>query len=124
MTEIIAAVDLLLRYDERRFGFNLDHHTIRMWLTEGADMEQDILPAMRDCMSKKKDIKHVGYFTPAVRRLRESRVEVEKAKAMKKEGPSDAALAKRYAFLIRTLGKCLPTEARWLDEYEAKNGAV
>ena len=42
-----------------------------------------------------------------------------------KPEPQDVhRLARSIAFAIRKLGRCMPAEARWLAEYEAKHGKV
>lgn len=128
MADITKAVDLLLQYNSRHFEMNGNFHLIHMWVAEGCDMDRDILPAMKQIMDKKKDIKHVAYFTQAVIRARDTRLEVEKAVAARKEqavkGGGQAARMKSYAFMIRKLNRCMPQELRELEEYEKAHGPV
>jgi hypothetical protein len=32
--------------------------------------------------------------------------------------------AEKIAYVVRNLGRCMPTEARWLKEYEERYGTV
>jgi hypothetical protein len=125
MTDLTPATTILLEYNFK-FAYS-DFSPIRMWLNEGCDMMQDIVPTLRLCMSMKKDITHISYFTKAVRRARDNRLDTERAIAAKGQVGgkiSDATKARNIAFLTRKLGKRFPAEERWLADYESKNGEV
>lgn len=126
MTNISPAVDLLLKYNPR-FAYT-DFSTIRMWLNDGCDMERDIIPALKGCMAKKADIKGIGYFTPAVHKARDIRLDTEQVLNTRKSVESDSDAihikAKMLAKTIRKFGKKNSEHERWLAGYESEYGRV
>lgn len=124
MTDLSPAISLLIEYNSH-FAYQ-DFSPIRMWLAEGADMEKDIMPTLRVITGRRKEIKTSHYFTEAVRRAMQSRLDTEKAMASKPNpGLSKEEIrAKTIAFAVRKLGRCMPTDERWLASYEAQHGVV
>jgi hypothetical protein len=115
MTDLTPVTALLTAYHPQFAHAN--YAPVRQWIEDGADMERDILPVLRDWTAKKADIYSLGFFTPYVRQARLSRQEV-------KQPLTDENRAKRIAFITRRVGKCLPRESAWLDRYEATHGKV
>lgn len=122
---ISPAIQLLLDYDPK-FAYT-DFSPIRMWLAEGADMDKDIIPAMNECMAAKKDISHVGYFTKAVMRKKQSRQDTDAALAAKPLNGgrvSDEEKARQIRQSVK-MGRFIPSyHETWLANYEAENGEI
>lgn len=124
--DISPAVSLLLDYNAPRFavkGFS----EIRMWIAEGCDLEQDIVPTMKRLMAVNRNIGGLSYFRKAVCEARDTRKDIEAARSARgspNHASLDAARARHLAFLIRKLGKCMPTDERWLASYEQQHGEV
>jgi hypothetical protein len=100
-----------------------DTSTCRMWVAEGCDVRKDILPVMKQLMVKNQKIATFSYFTSAIHRARDERLAREKAEAPPPP-MDDRVKAERIAYITRKLGRRMPTEERWLGDYEAKNGPV
>lgn len=114
-----SLVEILTRYNHR-FA-HADWSRVRMWQEQGADLELDIIPAVKATIARKHDISSLAYFDVPVRKARDLRSFSE----VKPDTPiSDAAKARKIAYLTRTLNRCLPAEERWLREYEEQNGKV
>ena len=122
--DISPAVALLLDYSPK-FAY-ADFSLIRMWMDEGADMEKDIVPAMRQCMDRRKDIKSLSYFTAQVRKARDMRLDTENVIRSRQACEPDAERrkARMVAKTLRVYKVADPTQERWLEAYEAKNGMV
>lgn len=111
---ITAVAELLTRYNPRFATAN--YAPVKRWLAEGCDLDLDILPTIRAWTARKPDIYSLGFFSPHVREAREAR--------MKGAPLSDHDRARNIAFLIRRMGRCMPTEERWLERFEAEHGVV
>ena len=97
-------------------------HIIREWLAS-YDTEKDILPAIEIALKRGvKTIYSFAFFTGYIRRQHEERI---KREAQATERPSDAAIARSRAYLVRKLGKVIPADdMSWLLEYERLHGEV
>jgi hypothetical protein len=96
---------------------NADYSQVQRWLDAGCDLEQDILPVIREWTARKPDIYSLGFFTKYVL--------IAKAKREHPVKPVDPhRKAKHLAYLIRVVGRCMPTDQRWLDAYEREHGPV
>ncbi len=90
--------------------------TVRRWLSEGADLDLDILPVVKHWIAKKDDIYSLGFFTPYVHASRDARIA--------RQFLTPKQRAERIALLVRKLGYRYPTDERWLASYEAVHGTV
>ena len=92
-----------------------DLSPVRRWIEEGADMDLDILPVIRQWVKAKPDIYSLGFFASYVRESREARV--------KRSILTPRQRAERIAFR-RKLGQRHPTDERWLAGFEEIHGKV
>lgn len=126
MTDISAAKNLLIAYNEE-FAFR-DFSPIHDWIEDGADLEHDILPAIRERTEKKKDIQSVQYFEQAVLRFRDERLAREGGKeaAAKVVFWNEEEARARHIALRRKYPNLyvLPRDLEWLAHYEATQGPV
>jgi hypothetical protein len=114
MTDLNAIAALLTAYNPN-FA-RKDYQPVFAWLSQGADMELDILPILQHWTTKKPDIYSLRFFTPYVLKAMEARLAVKPV--------PDAKRAAQIAFATRVVGKCLPRESAWLKAWEAVHGAV
>ena len=131
MTDISAALDLALFYNEALA--RKDIGTITMWTNEGADVERDIVPAMKKCIDQHgkrnpgQKIASFSYFTNEVRRTRDARLLLERHAAPKDVVSDPEAvhrLAKMWAKTVRVFGIKDAVCISKLAAYEAKYGRV
>jgi hypothetical protein len=129
MDDLKPVFDLAYAYAPKHFGIQhfKDVHTVRLWVARGCDIKEDIVPAMDAVMKRNGHITSFSYFTGAIEQWRDRRLAREIAQQEPQEEQkkaSDGAKAKNIAFLTRKLGKRLPTEERWLKDYELQHGEV
>ncbi|WP_020469698.1 hypothetical protein [Zavarzinella formosa] len=122
--DISPAVDLALLYNPK-LAYK-DIVTIKLWLNDGADMDKDILPTMKQLMGKNPHIGTFSYFTNAIFEARIKRESLEPLKAVEKDPDFDRRKAVRMAWVRdRCSSIRIPShEAKWLEEYEAVHGKV
>lgn len=120
MTPIKQIATLLTAYRPHFGNQDTDYSPAARWLEAGCDLERDILPIIKGWIAWKGDIHYVSFFTKPVMQAKQARENAERAR----QPIPDEQRAKRYAFLIRKLGRAMPAEARWLVEYEQRNGPV
>lgn len=129
MIDKTKAIDLLLAYNEAVFCTQ-SFTTIDGWINDGCDLEQDVLPWMREATTKFKDITSVSWFQKGVYRRKKEREERElvASRVAVKNAPPDAETearkAKMLAKTIRVFNVRRPDQIQWLAEYEAKHGRV
>lgn len=116
-----SLVEILTRY--RPSFAHADWSRVRMWQEQGCDMERDIIPAVKATIARKHDIGSLAYFDAPVRKARDMRM-VSEQKAEPPTPQTEEAKAKKLAYIIRKLGRRMPTEERWLKEYEQLHGKV
>lgn len=129
MADKTKVIDLCLLYNEMAF-VRQDFRIIDRWLADGCDMEQDVLPWMREAMGKFKDITALRWFEKGVYRKRDERLareEVQARLAAKNAPPSPDTVFRQMrhiAFMTRKLGRCMPDDTRRLEAYEKEHGGV
>lgn len=55
-----------------------NNSVIYVWLSEGCDVDKDIIPTIETIGKKKPDLSSFSYFTPAIKQARETRRNAEK----------------------------------------------
>jgi hypothetical protein len=131
MTDLSAVLDLALLYNQA-LAYK-DMGTINMWINEGADVDRDIVPAMKKCIdqhgkrSPGQKIGSFSYFTNEVRRNRDARLLLERHVVPKDAATDPEAihrLAKMWAKTVRTFGIKDAVCISKLAAYEAQYGRV
>lgn len=112
----VQAVAAILKAYRPHFA-DADYAPVRRWLDAGCDLEQDILPVIRDWTSRRTDIYSLGFFARHVLAAKKRRTPLAS-----EDCPHNRA--RHIAYLIRVLGRCMPTDQRWLAAYERKHGTV
>ncbi|HYH64301.1 MAG TPA: hypothetical protein VD866_06345 [Urbifossiella sp.] len=105
-----------------------DLHTVRMWVNAGCDVDKDVVPTMKQLTTRNAHITTFGYFTQAVYRARDRRLEWEKANPQTDATPQEVDIhrkARTVAHIVRRFAQVKnPDMERWLAAYEAEHGAV
>lgn len=129
MTDISPAIQKLLAYNQA-FAMRGDFMKIHEWINAGCDMEKDILPALEQMMSRKKDINSVAYFSPAVFNRRDNRIALENAKRSNSiPVNSEAVKAKGLKWKLERQfggydGYLSEPEKKFLSKYEQQHGRI
>jgi hypothetical protein len=118
MTTLPELRSLLTSYNPR-FA-KADYGIVVRWQADGADMERDILPVIRNWTAKKDNIFSLRFFEPYVLKARDARLAAEKPAAT----ADDRKRAAKVAFVTRVVGKCMPQESAWLEAWEQVHGRV
>lgn len=119
--DLSKVIDLSIEYcqNNRNAMPFMDIQYVRAWVNEGCDIEQDILPVMKEIMGKKRGITAYKYFCNPVYTARDKRLIKEKYEAEKPAIDCEAYI-KIYQWK-RDRGMPLKeVEAKALQEYEAR----
>lgn len=115
MNAVQAVSAILVAY--RPHFADADYSPVCYWLDQGCDLERDILPVIREWTGRKADIRSLGFFTRYVL--------AAKAARSTARAPSDPhRRARHIAYLTRVLGRCMPTDQRWLETWEREHGLI
>ena len=88
-----------------------DYRLVDQWIAEGRDLERDVLPVIREWTEGKPDVHSLGFFARYVWEAR------DKPEAVHRR-------ARTVAFQTPRLDRCMPTDERWPEGYEAEYGIV
>lgn len=127
-SDISEAIQLLLSYNNS-FAVRGDFQLIHMWLAEGCDLLKDIIPGMKEMMARNKNITSVAYFAPRIMRMRDNRLDMEKAKVSPCAPPQIEKIdpftkAKLYAWKRAKKMYLNGPEEDYLKFYESQYGEI
>ncbi len=113
---VVQAVSAILTAYRPHFP-DADFSPARRWLDQGCDLERDILPVIREWAARKPDIRSLGFFTRYVLAAKAARTAVAPVSDPHRR-------ARHIAYLTRVLGRCMPTDQRWLESWERAHGPI
>lgn len=118
---IQTVIDLAIDYNPMLA--TRDISTVYCWLNEGCDIDQDIMPTLKQIMGRKLGVSTFKYFSNAVREAKDKRLIRAKTEAEQRSRPPEHYM-KIYAWK-RDRGMTLTTsQEEELRAYEAIHGAV
>src|SRR4051812_48605096 len=94
--DISKVIDLVIKYNPNLAMADLG--TIRMWVSEGCDIDKDIIPTIERLTKNKKGIGVFKYFTNAILEARDKRLIAAPATIIKTEKTHPSDFAKAYAW--------------------------
>lgn len=123
--DISPIIDIALLYN-RSFATK-DIHTIHLWITQGADIEKDILPTMKRLMGTSPYIRTFSYFSNAIMEAKTKR-EASELKLTPVPSDPDAVRkkAQRMAWVRDRVHQVRLSidELQWLEQYERTHGKL